>query len=146
MAPELELPAPARLCLLSFKSPTSVQAEPFHFSATATAVVPGFPPPKTIASDVVPLAEATKLCLGVFISVVSVQEAPFHDSTLASGLGTPEQAKAAVLVPKQPYCLRAELKSATSVHEELSHSSVFADRVGSLPPAIIAAVLVPACP
>ena len=59
-------------------------------------MVPGFPPPKTIASDVVPLAEATKLCLGVFISVVSVQEAPFHDSTLASGLGTPEQAKAAL--------------------------------------------------
>ena len=86
--------------LPSFKSPTSVQEEPFQVSAAAE-LPDGFgAPPKAIADVVVPVAPGPNL--PAFKSPTSVQLDPSHDSTIACAPGSPAIAKAAVFVPALP--------------------------------------------
>ena len=106
-APELPLVATR-----TFKSATSVQAEPFQLSVTASCVV--VCPPKANADVLVPAP--LKTFLAVFKSPTSVQLVPFHDSFNAETGGVlPPTAIAAVELPAPANSLLAVFKSLTSV-------------------------------
>ena len=116
------VPVPAIPYLAVFRSPTSVQLDPFHNSLTAT----GAPvkPPKANAFVLLDPAPPPFL-LAVFKSVVSVQLVPFHDS-LIDELGLPVIAKAAVLVPVPAIPYLAVFRSPTSVQLDPFHNSLTA--------------------
>ena len=79
------MPLTPCLNLAVAKSPTSVQAVPFHDSVIADTPGPGLPA-TTIAAVVVPTP--SHACLAVFISGSSDQLDPLYSSTL-SILGSP---------------------------------------------------------
>ena len=75
----LSAPAPAKLFLAEFKSPTSVHALPFQDSTISFIVVYGAFPPIARADVVVPAPPTSSLA--VFISPTSVQDVPSYCST-----------------------------------------------------------------
>ena len=88
----LVVPEPAASLLAWFKSPTSVQALPFHdsFKIVEDGVpLPGIVPVENKPDVVIPVA--TPAILALLISVVSVHAEPFQDSTLFDpAAGAPE--------------------------------------------------------
>ena len=123
-----------------FKSPTSVQAVPFHNSASPS----GPAPPKAIPA--VDLPAPDNPLLAVFKSPTSVQEAPFQDSAIPVLASVkPPKSIVAVDVPKLEHIRLAVLTSATSDHElPLYCSTVSTFDPGPASPTIkIAAVCIP---
>ena len=93
--PAVLVPALEKAHLLTFKSPVSVQDDPFHFSVLPVPGPEGKYPPHKTASVCNPNNPLLPLRL-VFIPVTSVHDEPSHYSTLPSCGVFPPAAKAAV--------------------------------------------------
>ena len=116
-----DAPIPLRYLLPSFKSPTSVQVDPFHVSVKTLA--PGPPPNASVAVFGAPSAPAIP-CLASFQSPTSVHEVPFQVSVSAVLGWLPPKDKAAVAVPYPADSCTAVFKSPTSVQLEPFQDSV----------------------